>query len=414
MRATPDLANRQKRIRTTLFSAQAAGSAGFLVASTVTPIVGAHLSGHASWAGVPTAVYWAGGAAFAPFWGRLMESLGRRRTLVAGLLLGVAGALVASYATTRATFAGFLGGLVLMGGANSALQLARFMAGEAHELAARGRAIAIVVLGGTVGAVLGPALVAPASAIFAAWGLEALGGPYAASAVFFSLGAFVVFSRLRPDPREIAFEVASAAAATGDASPGASANPPRPLGVVLRDGKTRAAILTLATAQAVMVMLMVITSLHMSHHQHSLASISGVMSSHVLGMYAFSTISGRLADSWGRGPVIATGGALLTVAGLGAMPSVAVLPLGVALFLLGLGWNFCYVAGSALLADRLTPSERPRVQALNDSLLTVMAGAGSAFSGVVFSRSGYSAMGALAAICALLPLALGLRVNRAR
>ncbi|HRB11688.1 MAG TPA: MFS transporter, partial [Vicinamibacteria bacterium] len=76
-----------RKLKWTLFGAQAMGSAGFLVASTVTPIVGAQLSGRPSFAGVPTACYWAGGAIATLFWGRLMDPIGRRRTLSLGLLV---------------------------------------------------------------------------------------------------------------------------------------------------------------------------------------------------------------------------------------------------------------------------------------------------------------------------------------
>ena len=72
-------------------------------------------------------------------------------------------------------------------------------------------------------------------------------------------------------------------------------------------------------------------------------------------MFAFSVFSGQLADRWGRGPVIITGAATLVLACAAATLSPDVLPLGVALFLLGLGWNFCYVGGSTLLADQLSP-----------------------------------------------------------
>jgi len=105
-----------------------------------------------------------------------------------------------------------------------------------------------------------------------------------------------------------------------------------------------------------------------------LGDISIVISAHTFGMYAFSIVSGQLADRWGRGPVIIIGSVSLILACLGATISPDVLPLGAALFLLGLGWNFCYVGGSTLLADQLTPVERARTQGFND-LLVGLAGA---------------------------------------
>ena len=151
-----DLATVARRITLTLFSAQSLGSAGFLAAATINAIVGARLSGHLAWAGMPTAIY-QGGAALAAFaWGHLMDRLGRRSTLALGALCGVLGAATASLAVTRGSFIVFLGGLLFMGCANSALQLGRFVAAEVHPPLERGRAISYVVLGGTVGAFFGP------------------------------------------------------------------------------------------------------------------------------------------------------------------------------------------------------------------------------------------------------------------
>ncbi|MBK5255753.1 MAG: MFS transporter [Vicinamibacteria bacterium] len=382
-----------RKLKWTLFGTQALGSAGFLVASTVTPIVGAELSGKAAFAGVPTACYWAGGALAALLWGRLMDPIGRRKTLSLGLLVGVVGAAIASFFVVRHSFAGFVLGLSLMGAANSALQLARFMAGEVHRIQERGRAISTVVLGGTAGAVIGPVLVAPMSNLAVSLGGPPLAGPYVASAFFFLLGSLVVTALLRPDPRDLALEVHRASELPAAAI--------REIHEILSDHGVRVAGVTMATGQLVMVMLMVITSLHMSHHHHALSSIAAVMSSHVFGMYAFSVVSGRLADRWGRGPLIRVGAMVLMVACLLATISTDVTPLAVSLFLLGLGWNFCYVGGSTLLSDLLSQGERARIQSINDFVLTSMAGGGSALSGFVFSAVGYSIMGYLSAAVSL-------------
>jgi MFS family permease len=94
-----------------------------------------------------------------------------------------------------------------------------------------------------------------------------------------------------------------------------------------------------------------------------------VFSSHTFGMFAFSMVSGWLADRWGRRPVLGLGAVITLVSCLMAPLSPDVLPLAVALFLLGLGWNLCYVAGSALLSDALTPAEKGRMQGFNDLLV---------------------------------------------
>jgi len=171
-------------------------------------------------------------------------------------------------------------------------------------------------------------------------------------------------------------------------------------------------LLTMVLAQAVMVMIMGITSLHMKEHQHSLGDVALVLSSHTIGMFAFSIISGRLADRWGRFPVIAVGSLTLALACVLSGFSPDVIPLGVALFFLGLGWNFCYVGGSTLLSDQLTLPERARSQGFNDTMIGLASAATSLFSGFLFASVGYISMGLLGAAISAIPLILGLAWKR--
>jgi MFS family permease len=401
-----DLERAARRITRTLLLAQSVGSAALIVASTVAPLAGAKLGGSAAWAGVPAAVYQSGAAAVAFVWGVLMDRLGRRRTLVLGTAAGAVGAALAAASVAEHRLFGFLAGVALMGTAYSALQLGRFVAAEVSAPARRARAISTVVVGGTVGAVLGPLLVSPAGATARGVGADELSGPYATSAVLFLAVTGLLFAWLRPEPRELA-----RARATAEARP-EDALPRRPLGEILAAGDARLAVTALVLGQAVMVMLMVITSVHMKDHHHGLGSIALVISSHVFGMYAFSVFSGRLADAWGRRPVIATGAAALAASCLLAPLSPQVLPLSFALFLLGVGWNFCYVAGSALLADQLRPDERATTQGFNDFLIGLASALGAVASGMVFAAVGYAAMGALAAAASLVLLLSVWRAQR--
>jgi MFS family permease len=84
------------------------------------------------------------------------------------------------------------------------------------------------------------------------------------------------------------------------------------------------------------------------------------------------------------------------------------LPLVVALFLLGLGWNFAYVAGSTLLADQLSPKERAKTQGFNDLLLNLASAASQLASGVVYAIGGFGVMGLAAAAVAVVPLAMAI------
>ncbi len=394
-----ELSRIARKITFILFLAQSLASAGFIASATLNSILGARLGGN-PWAGVPSAVFLLGGALAASLWGVLMDIIGRRNGITLGLLLGAAGAGLVVTAANQSLLALMLAGMVLMGFGNAAVVLGRFAAAEVNPPERRGAAISNVVLGGTAGAIFGPLLVGPMGALSLRLGLDELSGAYIASMVLFGIASVVVFLGLRPDPREVGVQVA---ALFPESAPGGAA---RPIAVILREPAALAAVTAMALGQVVMVAIMVITSLHMKGHNHGLGDISAVISAHTLGMYAFSIVSGRLADKWGRGPVILTGAATLLLACLTAPLSPDVLPLSVSLFLLGLGWNFCFVGGSTLLADQLSPAERARTQGVNDLLVGLASAIGSLGSGLVFAATSYTVIALVAGALSLIPLGM--------
>lgn len=392
-----------RKITWTLFAAQCFGSAGFLAAATVNSIVGAKLTGSDTWATMPTAVYQLGASLAAFGWGYGMDRLGRRGGLALGIGLGALGALGVTWSVISQSLFMLLVGLVFMGIAQSALQLARFAAAEVYPAAERGRAISNVVIGGTAGTLVWPTLSQTLGPWLQSRGLDELAWPYLVSFVLFIIAAVITFIWLRPDPRDVGREVARLYTAADDTAP---TKPARPILEIFSQPAALVALVAMVFGQVIMVMIMVITSLYMKNNQHNVTDISLVLSSHVFGMYAFSIISGRLADRFGRGPVIRVGAATLILASLIAPLSPEVLPLGVALFLLGLGWNFCFVGGSTLLADQLSPNERARTQGFNDLMIGLVSAVGSLSSGFVFAAVGYGVMSLVAAAAAVVPLAL--------
>jgi MFS family permease len=395
-----DLQRMARKITAVLFAQQSLASAGFIAAATLNSIVGAKLAGHASWAGVPSAVYLFGGALAAFAWGHLFDLVGRRNGLVAGLIIGAAGSAIAVYGIARASLAIFMLAMVLMGIANAAVQLGRFAAAEVNPPDQRGRAISNVVIGGTIGSVVGPFVAGPAGQFITPFVGDELAGAYLVAMVLFAVGAVVVFVGLRPDPRDLGRQLAAQTP-----QPAGAGGPARSVFEIFRQPAAAVALLAMVLGQMVMILVMVITSLHMRDHNHMLGDISIVISAHTFGMYAFSVVSGQLADRWGRGPVIIAGSSALILACLAATISPDVLPLGIALFLLGLGWNFCYVGGSTLLADQLTPVERARTQGFNDLLVGLASAAGSLSSGLIFAALGFAVMAYISAAVAILPLA---------
>jgi MFS family permease len=138
-----------------------------------------------------------------------------------------------------------------------------------------------------------------------------------------------------------------------------------------------------------------ITPVHMTHYAHGLDAISFVISMHILGMYGLSPLTGWISDRWGRLPTIAIGSLLLIMSCILAPTNPDTLPLAASLFLLGLGWNFCFVAGSALLTDRLAVNERASIQGSADLVVGVASVIGSLSSGEVMASAGYGAANAI-------------------
>ena len=386
------------KITRTLFLSQSIVSAALITTGTVNSMAGAELSGIIAWAGLPVTILLLSSALGALSWGLLMERIGRRRGLFLGLLLGGLGGIIAGAALWRESFPLFLVGMSFLGFAQSSMQLGRFAAAEVNPPEKRGQAIANVVLGGTVGSIAGPLLVAPAGLLASRFGINQLVGPYGSAFLLFLLAALVVFIWLRPDPMEIAIKLA-----VQDQENISTDGTQRKISEILRQPGVQVAILAMVLGQVVMVM--VITSLHMKGLTHPLSSISLVISAHTFGMYAFSIVSGRLADRFGRETVIMLGSGILILAGLSAGLSPKVVPIAISLFLLGLGWNFCYVGGSTLLTDQLSPPEQSRMQGVNDLFIGLVSAAGSLGSGFVFAAVGYQVMGFIGAAVAILPLA---------
>lgn len=399
-----DLSRVARRITWVLFANQSLASAGFIASATINSIIGTQLGGSAAFAGVPSAVYQVGAAFAASAWGYIMDQIGRRNGMVAGLLIGVIGNALVLVAIGASSFLLFLSGMGMMGITNAAVVLGRFAAAEVNPPEKRGAAISNVVLGGTFGAIVGPLLVGPVGTLAQSLGMEELAGAYIATLILFAISAVVVFLGLRPDPRDLGKQVAAAHPGPALTSTGEA----RPIFEILRQPAALVAVSAMALGQVVMVAVMVITSLHMSNHQHNLRDISAVIASHTFGMFAFSVISGRLADRWGRGPVILTGASTLLLACITAPLSPNVFPLAIALFLLGLGWNFCFVGGSALLADQLSPVERSRTQGINDLFVGFASAVGSLGSGIVFALSNYTVIAIISGVLALIPLLLSL------
>ena len=388
-----------RQITATLFAAQSLISAGTAALSSVIAIVAVDLSGKPSWAGVPNSFLQLAAAGAAFWFGYLWGKIGRRNGVTFGLGLGAAGLALMFLAVQNRNFWVLLVGILGVGFARSAIQLGRFVAADVNPPDQRGRAISYVVLGGTVGAIAGPLISNPSNELGMKLGFAEWSGPIGAGAVLLAISALITYFGLQPEPNQVAREV-DALYPEKDQSKQMA----RPLLAIMKQPAVLTATVTIAISQMVMIMVMGITSLHMKNLAHDLGAISVVFSAHMVGMFAFSIFTGQLADRWGRVPVILTGISILMVSFVIAPIYQSALMLSVSLYLLGLGWNLCFVGGSALLTDQLSSGERARTQGANDLFLGLASALGSLVAGWLFDAGGYGLLNAVSAGLTVLPL----------
>lgn len=391
----------QQRTVATLFTTQSLFSAATIAAFTLTSIVAADLSGQDSLAGVPATVLMLGRAAAAYPIGALMDRAGRRAGLTVGFAAAALGLLLSAFAIDWGSFLFFCAGSVLIGVGRSASEQARFAAAEVYPQGRRARVMGILVFAGTIGSVGGPLLVIPATRLAEGFAFHVDAGPYLLGAGLMVVAMATVFALLRPDPKTLGALMERQE--NGEPSPTAAKKSVRPLREIFGQDMVLVALAAMVIGQLVMTLLMVITPLHMRHNAHGHEAISGVIMAHTLGMFGLSALTGWLIDRLGRAPMIVLGALVLIVSAVLAPLSTGVPLLATSLFLLGLGWNFTFIAGSSLLSDALESHERGRIQGVSEALVALASGAGSLGTGGVFAVGG---MGAVAAVGLAFSLAL--------
>ncbi len=395
----PALTASQRRFAMSgLFGAVALAAIGYIPALSVAPLVAEDLVGSPRWSGVPGAVTVLGMALGASLLSRVMERFGRNF----GLSLGFAVATVAVAGTAWSVVLGSLGlvltTLFLFGAGYGARHLARYAAGDLYPREQRGAAISLVVWAGTIGAVVGPLLLQPSQEIAQRLGAEGLVGPYLLAALASLLAWGLLRILVPPLPDAVGTTELTVLDPAGPALRVRKRN-------LLRPVRVRFALVAMMVGQFVMVLIMSMTPVHIRHAGEGLTIVGLVLSAHTFGMFALSPLTGFLADRWGRLPVIFTGEAMLLAAALLAAPAAGHdrLQLVVSLFLLGLGWNFGFVAGSALLSESVPDEHRVRAQGLADTIVWSSAAAGSTLGGLLLAMVGYSGLNLIGAAAVTIP-----------
>lgn len=379
----------QRRITASIFTTESIFSAAYIASITLLSINATQLGGSEAFAGVPSTVALLGRALIALPMGWLMDRSGRRPVVMLGYAFGMIGFLVSGFSVGWLSFLLLCLGAGLAGVANGTSQQARFIASEVWPQSHRSRIIGYIVFAGTVGAIAGPLLVPVAAAVAAQIGLVANAGPYYMAAGLCMLSMLLAFIFLRPDP----IVLSRAQDRREQAASATPAPPERPLSEIFSQPAVMLAVASMVIGQLVMTLIMVITPVHMTHGAHTTGEISLVIMAHTLGMFGLAPVTGWLIEKLGSRPMMAYGGLILVVSSVMAPWAGSVMTLAIALFLLGLGWNFCFVAGSTLLSSQLHATERGRVQGTNDMLVALASGTGSLTTGMIFAGGGMWAVG---------------------
>jgi MFS family permease len=398
----------QRRTLQVLVAAQILSGAGLAAGITVGALLAKDMLGSTSLSGLPAMLFTVGAAASAVGIGRVSHLRGRRVGLAGGYFVGALGALGVVIAAATASVPLLLVSLVIYGGGSAANLQARYAGADLAAPKRRARAVSIVLLATTVGAVAGPNVSSAMERLASSWGIPGLAGPFVLASGAYAVASVVLWVALRPDPLLVAREHAAHRQNTGDTSHD----------VYGGDEGSRSQVAlgatVMVTAQMVMIAVMTMTPIYMVAHHHTLGATGAVIGAHVAAMYLPSPLSGWLVDRYGARLVAASSAVVFLACGIvvAVSPPDSVLGVMTALILLGFGWSLGLISGTAMVTAGAPAPTRAKVQGNVDFLIALAGAMGGALSGIVVAYAGYPALALGGGLLAL--LLIPVVVRRAR
>ncbi|WP_078380083.1 MFS transporter [Sutcliffiella halmapala] len=401
----------QQLYRRTLFIvvlSQIFGGAGLAAGITVGALLAQDMLGTDAYSGVPVALFTLGSAGSALVVGRLSQRFGRRYGLATGFITGGIGAIGVVIAALTSNVLLLFAALVIYGAGTATNLQARYAGTDLANTKQRATAVSIALVSTTLGAVAGPNLVGVMGGFATSIGVPALAGPFILAAAAFLLAGLVLLAFLRPDPLLVAKaleERIKREPLVNSTKISAKNN----RGIVVG-----ASVMVLT--QIVMVAIMTMTPIHMGHHGHGLSHVGLVIGIHVGAMYLPSLVTGILVDKVGRTTMAVAAGVTLLLAGIVAAfaPTDNLVGLIIALALLGLGWNFGLISGTATIIDATAPSTRAKTQGSVDVLIALSGATGGALSGMVVAHSSYATLSLVGGLLSLLLIPVVIWANKTR
>ncbi len=337
---------REKRNVLLLLACQSLVQTGTVVIITASGLVGHMLAANKSLATLPISALMIGTMIATIPASLMMGRYGRRAGFVFGALFGATGAALAVAGLIEGSFWLFCLAHVFYGINMGFAQFYRFAAAEAASAEFKSRAISYVLTGGVVAAIAGPNLVSFTK-------------DFSASGAFVASYAILVALCLAAATLITLLDLPRPAEAKVD-------EPARPLSEIMRQPVFIVALVGAAVGYGVMNLAMTATPLAMAGHHHSIGETATVIQWHVLGMFVPSFFTGTLIARFGAPKIMLVGIALLAAHLAIALSGNEFLYYLSALTLLGVGWNFSYIGGTTLLTEAYRPSERAKVQGVND------------------------------------------------
>ncbi len=334
-------------------------------------LVGTILAPSRAWATLPLSTFVIGTMCSTVPVALLMRRFGRKPGFIGGSLIGMFACLLAAWAVYAGSFALFTTGTLVLGVYQASSQYYRFAAADVASAKFRAKAVSWVLTGGVVSAVFGTLLVMQTKDIFAPYLFV---GSYLASAVCAGLSV-VVLCFLRSPPQTLA-----------------AADAQRPLAVIVRQPRLVAAIACGTIAYGVMSLVMTASPIAMVDCGFSVNAASWVIQWHAIAMFLPSFFTGTLIGWIGVERTAALGMVLLAGAAAAALLGLDFQVFAVALVLLGLGWNFGFIGATTMVVDCYRPSERNKVQALNDFAIFAIVALSSLTSGAILEALGWYAV----------------------
>ncbi len=307
-------------------------------------LVGFSLAPFSWMATLPVMGYVIGGAVSTVPVSRIQERFGRKPSFLIGIGVAIASSLLCLLAATTKNFPLLVTATFIAGFYQANGHLYRFAAAELAGSGGKEKAVSWVLAGGILGAVAGPNIAAATKDAFDVPFAGAYLSLTAVGLIAVAVMSFIRFPAL-PKTQPTLDEAA------------------RPLSVIIRQPLFILATLGAALGYGVMNLLMAATPLAMQTCGFPFKDAALVLEWHVIGMFAPGFFTGHLIQRYGA-LTIMTVGVLLNILCIGiALTGVELHQFLIALFVLGVGWNFLFTASTTLSLETYRPSEKDRAQA---------------------------------------------------